>query len=433
MDRRPVLFTVMRTLLLTALLVPGLVYAAVAEAPRPVTFSRDVAPLLYANCATCHREGEAAPFPLLGYADARKHAKQIADVVSRRIMPPWKADPGVAFLGERRLSESQISLLREWASQGCPEGDPSQAPAPPRFPATWHLGTPDVVVKMAEPYTVPAAGRDIYRCFVIHVEIPAGKYLRATEFRPGNPRVVHHAVLTTLSRLAIGMKLAVEPKDAGPGFSSGLAAPGQRLPGPTGIWAPGKEPLALPEGYAMKWPAGQVLVLQLHLHPSGKQEIEQSSVGLYLTDVPPRGALYPLTVMNKNVNIPPGEAHYTLASTTTLPVAAEVIGAFPHMHLLGRTVKSVATLPDGSTAPLISISDWDFNWQSYYQYAAPLKLPAGTRIDTTWTFDNSAVNPTQPSTPPRRVRFGEQTTDEMGVLILDVIPDGPLPARLHRR
>jgi hypothetical protein len=398
-----------------------------ARAASAVTFNHDVAPLVHANCATCHRDGETAPFPLLKYRDVRKHVSQIVDLTSKRQMPPWKAEHGFGeFIGERRLSDEQIAVLRNWSEQGCPEGDPTDAPQEPQFTQGWQLGTPDLVVTMPEAFDVPADGRDIYRCFVINVEIPPGKFVRATEYRPGNRKVVHHAVITTVPEKMALQMLGAEPKGTGPGFASGLVAPGERLPGPLGIWAPGKEPLSLPDGYAMKWPKGVDLVLQLHLHPSGKAESEKSSVGLYLTDEPPRGKVRPVVLLNKDVDIPAGQADYRLSQTLTLPVSADVIGLFPHMHLIGRTIKATATLPDGTVQPILSIADWDFNWQSYYQYAKPMHLPAGTRIDTEWTFDNSAANPTNPSQPPKRVTFGEQTTNEMGALILDVIADKPI-------
>jgi hypothetical protein len=285
----------------------------------------------------------------------------------------------------------------------------------------WQLGEPDQVVAMAEPYTLAAEGRDVYRCFIVPVQIPAGKYLRAVEFRPGNRKIVHHAVLSTLPREVAEKKLADEPPGNGPGFSSGLPAPGDRLAGPLGIWVPGKEVLPLPEGYAAAWPKGQVLIVQLHLHPDGKVEQERSSIGLYFTDKPPVGSVQAVVLFNKKVDIGPGEKDFTLKASQTLKFDAEVVGIFPHMHLLGRTVRLTATLPDGSTTPLLSIDDWDFNWQGYYQPASPTRLPAGTRVDCVWTFDNSADNLANPSHPPLRVRFGEQTTNEMGALVMDVI------------
>lgn len=399
---------------------------------RPPTFADDIAPLVYANCAICHHEGEAAPFAMLSYADARKHARQMVEVTARRLMPPWKAEAGdVHFVGERRLSDAQIDLLRRWAAAGCPRGEASAEPAAPTFTAGWRLGEPDLVVSMPQAYTLAADGRDVYRCFVIPLSLPKGKYLKAAEFRPGLRRIVHHAVLTTLPLPDVRKKLALEPPGNGPGFSSGLAAPGDRLAGPLGIWVPGKDPAPLPEGFAARIPDNQALVLQLHLHPDGKVEQEQSSVGLYLTSERPIGQVRPIIFFNKNVNIAPGERNFTLRASQTLKREVEVIGLFPHMHLLGRTTKLIATLPSGQVRTLLSISDWDFNWQGYYQPAQPLHLPAGTQLDCSWSFDNSADNPANPSHPPRRVTFGEQTVNEMGALVMDVV-ETPAAQTAHR-
>jgi hypothetical protein len=401
-------------------------YACANELKASPTYHRDIAPILLSNCASCHRPGEAGPFSLLKYEDARRRASQIVDLTSRKLMPPWKPVGGdVHFVGERGLTDAQISTLRAWSDANCPEGDPKDAPPVPAFPTGWQLGVPDLIVKMPEPYTISADGRDIYRSFVVPVQIPPGKYVRAAEFRPGNRKVVHHAVLTTMDRAAIAKKLAAEPKDAGPGFKSGLAAPGVRLPGSPGIWVPGKDPLPLPDGCAMPWPKDSDLLVQLHLHPSGKVETEQSSIGFYLTDEPPKAALRAIILANNNVDIAPGDKSFELKNTKTLSQAADVIGMFPHMHLLGRTCRTIATTPDGKAIELLNIKDWDFRWQGYYQCKTPVHLPAGTKVETVWTFDNSADNPAQPSQPPKRVLFGEQTTDEMGAMVLDVVPIGP--------
>jgi hypothetical protein len=390
------------------------------------TFAHDVVPVVFDNCTTCHREGEAAPFSLVTYSDVKKHAKQIADVTARHVMPPWRAEPGHGdFIGEHRLTDDQIALFKVWLQEGCPEGDPNAAPAPPKFTSGWQLGEPDMIVKMPEPYELAAEGRDVYRCFVLPVQIPAGKYLRAVEYRPSNRRIVHHAVLTTLrhdiaiARLFMGK---------GNSFSSGLVAPGERLAGSLGLWTPGYEPRPLPAGYAVEWPQSCDLVVQLHLHSSGKPEMEQSTIGLHFTDEKPHGRLKSLVMLYKDINIAPGNDHYSVNKTMTLKDDVDAYGVFPHMHLIGHTVDVVATLPDGSKRPLIKIDDWDFNWQNYYQYASPLHLKAGTRIDAHWTFDNSAENSANPSQPPQRVTFGEQTTNEMAALILDVIPRKSPPA-----
>ena len=391
-----------------------------------VTFNKHVAPILFRRCAGCHRPGEVAPFALLGYKDASKRAGLIAEVTSGRQMPPWKAEPGAGhFADERRLSDDEIALIQRWSETGAVEGDAADLPPAPKFTEGWQLGEPDLVLKMVEPYTLAASGADEYRCFVLPIQVPAGKYIQAIEYRPGNRKIVHHAVITALPHEQAAKKLAAAD---GKSFLSGLAPPGRLLSGPLSIWTPGMEPHAMPDDLASTWPDKTDLVLQLHLHPSGKPEVEQSAIGIHLTDRKP-GARLQMNVFSSNrIDIEPGKPDYELKASRKLNADATVFGLFPHMHLIGRSVRAEATLPDGAKVPLISIADWDFNWQYYYRYAEPVRLPAGTRIDVRWTYDNSASNPANPSKPPRRVTFGEQTADEMAFLIFDMIARAPTPA-----
>jgi mono/diheme cytochrome c family protein len=391
-----------------------------------VTFNKDIAPLVFKRCTPCHRPGEVAPFPLLDYQQVSKRAKLIKEVTSTRIMPPWKAEPGAGhFADERRLTDDQVATIARWVDAGTPEGDKTDLPIAPKFVDGWQLGEPDMVVKMPEPYPLAADGPDVYRCFVIPLEVPAGKYLEAVEYRAGNRRVVHHAVLSTLPHPTALKKLA---EGDGKSFGSGLAPPGQLLPGPLAFWTPGMESRPLPDGFAAAWPDRADLILQLHLHPSGKPETEQSSIGLHFTDKKPRARLRLMVLNNDDIDIAPGEANHVVEAVKTLPAAVEVYGIFPHMHLIGRTVKVTAKLPDGTAIPLISIGDWDFHWQSYYQYTTPVKLPAGTRLEGRFTYDNSAANPANPSKPPKRATYGEQTVDEMAIVVLDVLPAAKPPA-----
>ena len=256
-----------------------------ADAGEPVTFNKHIAPLLFQNCAACHRPGEVAPFSLLTYGDAKKRAKQLETVTSERFMPPWKSVAGHGtFLGERRLTGEEIALLSRWVQQGAPEGAASDLPPAPRFTEGWQLGHPDLVLTMPVAYEIPADGPDVYRNFVFTLEIPAGKFIKAAEFRPANRRVVHHAVLAMETT---GRARRQDDADPAPGFKGGLNVPGQLFPGGMSTWTPGRDPGPLPEGLSMPWKPGADFVLQLHLHPSGKPEVEQSSVGFYLTDQPP--------------------------------------------------------------------------------------------------------------------------------------------------
>lgn len=390
--------------------------AAGAEVP---TFNRDIAPILFENCAACHRPNEVAPFPLLTYEDARRKAKTIARVVEERSMPPWKAAQGHGeFLGQRRLNDGQIATIRRWAEAGAPEGAGRPPPAP-KFPEGWFLGRPDLVLKMPEPFICPAEGPDIYQCFVLPTNLTEDKYVTAVEYRPGNRRVVHHAILHVDTS---GRARELDVADPGPGYrqSGGV---GFRSGGGLGGWAPGTLPRHTPEGVARLLRKHSDIVVQTHFHPSGKPEEEQSQIGLYFAKKPPQKLSHSFPLFGWPLNIPAGEKDYRVRGQFTLPLDVEVFGIMPHAHLLAREIKVQAVLPDGKTQPMIWIPDWDFNWQEQYQYTTPLRLPKGTRLEMQFRYDNSADNPRNPHHPPRRVRWGEQTTDEMAITFFQfVIP-----------
>jgi hypothetical protein len=383
------------------------------------TYSRDIAPLVNANCVACHRPGEVAPFSLLTYNDVRRHGKTIAAVVKARIMPPWKAVPGYGeFVGARRLTDGQVRLIQEWLKAGMPEGDPKDLPATPDFRTGWQLGSPDIVLTMPEPYQLPAEGRDVHRNFVLPLQLPEGKYIRAVEFRPSNRRVVHHAVISMDTTDSSRKK---DEADPGPGFSQVMVS-GRMLPGNMGMWTPGWDPVPLPEGFSVRWPKGADLVLQLHLHLSGKPESEQSKIGIYLTDQPPSKQTMDVLLEDRRIDISPGDKAYHSRDFFFLPVDVDLFGLFPHMHWLGKEVKVKARMPGGNEQTLLWINDWDFNWQLYYQCAKPVRLPAGTEVTMECTHDNSSDNPNNPSAPPQHVQWGEQTLNEMSDVVVQIVP-----------
>lgn len=374
------------------------------------TYCRDVAPILYANCVECHREGEVAPFSLATFSDARRRARMIASVVEGRVMPPWSPSPGFGhFLDARRLGEKEIETLGRWAEAGAPEGDGKDLPPVPSFPDGWRLGEPDLVLEPAEPFEVPADGPDVFRCFVLPTELVEDRGVIGVEFEPGAPAVVHHAIFYLDDK---GIARRLDKRDEGPGYSR-FGGPGFPPSGSLGGWAPGAQPITYPDGMGRKLDVGEDVVLQVHYHPNGKKQTDRSRIALYFSEKKLRQVVRGTFMGRGDVDIPPGEENYELRSTVVLPASLELIRITPHMHLLGREMKVTAILPDGRKEPLIWIEDWDFNWQGQYRYASSLALPKGTRIDLYARYDNSADNPFNPNQPPRRVRYGEQTTDEM--------------------
>lgn len=398
----------------------GLVAIAAMTASGEVTFNKDVAPILYKNCTGCHRDGEVAPFALLTYDDAKRHAKQIRKVTQEKIMPPWKAETGCGeFLDARFLTAAQLDTIKKWVDGGAIEGSAKDLPPAPKFVDGWQLGQPDMILKMPEAYHVPAEGTDIYRCFVIPVDVPADRYVKAVEYRPGNRRVVHHAIFYLDTS---GEARKLDDADPGPGYTH-FGGPGFPPSGALGGWAPGVTPKFLPDGVTRILRKGADLVLQTHFHPSGKPEVEQSTIGIYLSKEPPKKIMLPITLGTFRINIPAGEKDYHIHDSFTTPVPVQVVGITPHAHLLGKQMKCTATLPDGTVKSLLSIKDWDFNWQEQYRYAKPFVLPADTRIDMDFSYDNSSENPRNPTNPPKRVTFGEGTTDEMAFCWVQVIPE----------
>ncbi len=382
------------------------------------TFNHDIAPILYQNCAVCHRPGEVAPFSLLTYQDAAKRASLIATVTASRYMPPWKAAPGHGkFKDERRLTDAQIALIRAWADLGAPEGNAAEKPAPPQFASGWMAGEPDDVLEIAErPFSIPADGPDLFQCYVVPLHLEYDHYVRTMEFHPGNRRVVHHAlVFVDIS----GEARQLDAETPEPGYPC-FGGPRVLLSGGLGGWAPGATPQPLPAGVAQTLEKGADLVIQIHYHPSGKPETDRSSLGLTYTTRPEKG-LAGLIAGSRAIDLAPGDAHAVVKDVIAIPRDVDLIGITPHAHWLCKDMKVTAHLPDGTAEPLIWIKDWDFNWQGQYRYATPVRLPKGTRVEMSYVYDNSAANPRNPSSPPQRVQFGEQTTDEMAVLFLQVV------------
>lgn len=398
------------TLILTLLLTTG-------DGKAP-TFAEHIAPVVYRNCSGCHRPGQAGPFPLLTYEDVAKRARMIRTVIKDRYMPPWKPAPGHGdFKNERRLTDAEIAQFEAWIEAGRPKGE--NVPSPPTFAGGgWALGKPDLVLKMDRAYEVPADGPDIYRWFVLPLDLPEDKWVRAMEFRPSARSVVHHSLF-----FLDGTKTARDQdgKDGKPGFRGMRAS----ITGQLGGYVPGSTPAFFPEDFALPLQAGSDVLLQTHFHPTGKKETEQSELALYFSKKPPSKRLQsiqlpPFFGRMAGIDIPAGESRYRIEDSFKLPVAVDAWSVGGHAHYICAEMKMTATLPDGKEQPLLYIDDWDLDWQDQYQYRAPVRLPAGTVIKTELRYDNSADNPDNPFSPPRRVKWGRESTDEMGSITLVV-------------
>ena len=395
------------------------------------TFAADVAPIIYNNCSTCHRPGQAAPFSLLSYDDVKRRATLIVSATGRRYMPPWHATPAPGFpefRDSRRLADAEIATIKAWVDGGMPAGDLTKAPKPPVFPEGWALGAPDIELTYPVAIDVPADGPDQYRNVVLPLNLDNDAWVTAIDFEPSARKVVHHALFFA------GPADSYKPganDNAFPGIRGG-PAPG------LGGWVPGMTPRFFPDGIAQPLPAHSNVIVQLHLHPSGKVEHEQGRMAIYLAKQPPRKRLTSLQVppmfgFAAGIDIPPAEKRYTIKDSFVLPVDVEAHGVRGHAHYLAHEMKMTATLPDGSTKGLLWISDWDFGWQDSYFFTAPFTLPKGTRVDAEIVYDNSELNMRNPNSPPKRVKWGLGTFDEMGSLTLLVTTTSRQDDRMLRQ
>ncbi|HZD31378.1 MAG TPA: tetratricopeptide repeat protein [Candidatus Angelobacter sp.] len=395
--------------------------------PAKVTFNHDIAPIVYHYCSSCHRPGEAGPFPLLSYQDVKKHGQQIAAVTQSRFMPPWLPEPQkLKFADERRLTEQQIATISRWVEQGMLEGKASDLPPKPKFVEGWQLGQPDVILKAAKPYIMPASGIDQYWNFILPVPIPEARWVRAVEIHPGNKRLVHHANIL-IDRYESSRRME---KEAGAGFGGMEIRIDSEVFDPDShflFWKPGTVASYEPDGMALRLEKGTDLVLNAHLQPSGKEEPVQPSVGLYFTDKP--ATVHPMLLQMQNdaaLDIPPGVKDFVVTDEFTLPLDVDLLGVYPHAHYLGNDMLATATLPDGTTETLIHIKHWDVNWQAVYRYESPVRLPKNTVLRMRYVYDNSEDNVANPNHPPARVMAGNLSTDEMAHLWLQVVPqNGP--------
>ena len=399
-----------------------------AQSPATPTFSRDVAPILYRNCATCHRPGEIAPMSLLTYEQVRPYARSIRERIELGTMPPWHAQalPGT-FLNERQLSTAEKETITRWANNGAPQGDLKDMPPVPVFPEGWTIGKPDTIAKMAEPYNVPASGTIEYQYFAVPTNFTEDKWVQALEIRPGVRSVVHHVLV-----------FASEPGGAArpqpfvqrnPGAAAGpiaqqvgpavVAAVRNRLQPATSArgpliatTAPGTNAIVFQSGAALRIKAGSVLTLQVHYTATGKPEKDQSAVGFIFANEPPKQEVRSSTFINFQFTIPPGAGNHRVDSQIEFTQDSHIVALFPHTHLRGKSWEYRLTYPDGREEVVLAVPHYDFNWQTYYEFAKPLAAPKGSTLLAIAHYDNSANNKANPN-PGAAVRWGDQTWEEM--------------------
>ena len=404
-------------------LILGIAVSAAAMAQTP-NYSQDIAPIVYNNCTTCHRTGQVTPFTLMSYSDVKQHAPTVAAVTQSGYMPPWKPDSGwTAFRDQRSLTAAQISLIQQWVAAGMPQGDPSLEPPLPTFTDGWQLGTPDLVLTMPAGFSVPADGPDIYRNFVLRTGLTTENWIKAIELKPSARGAVHHVLFYSDTT---GKARAMDGLDGQPGFPGfgaiflieAIGDPANAITGGLGGWVPGTTPEFLPTGIAYHLPANADLVLQTHFHPDGKPETEQTTMGIYFT-TPPARTITQIQVpaafgVESHIDIPAGVSDYLVRGSFTLPVDVDAFSVSAHCHYLGKGTRMTATLPNGQVQVLLSIQDWDFNWQDTYIFKDTVALPKGTRIDGELVYDNSAGNPNNPLQPAAGSLLGRELDERNG-------------------
>ncbi len=426
---------------------------------KQITFTKDIAPIFFKNCAGCHRAGDIAPFSVLSYKDVRPWAKSIREKVINREMPPWSADPHFGdFQNNPRLSDQEVATITAWVDGGAKEGNLRDLPPAPIFNEEWEVGRPDVVLSMPEEFSLPASGADDYIYFRIPTNFTEDKWVQASEFRPGNKRVVHHAVVFIETPMMFKMaqdEARRSGKDpANPGsviqtqrastmFLDGTvnrtktdapvvndACSANRNRSGSGgsmllsTYAPGRNADVYPTGTAKRIPAGSNLIFQMHYaKTTGKIEKDRTSVALVFAKQPVEKMVETLLVVNDLFSIPPGADNHEANACLTLRRDVELLNYMPHMHVRGKDMKYEVVYPDGRRETLLAV-DYNFNWQTLYKLNQPLTVPKGSRLIVTAHFDNSAKNKYNPD-PTKTVRFGEPTYDEMLVGFIDYAREKP--------
>jgi len=370
---------------------------------KPVTYTKDVVPILQNRCQACHRSGQIGPFALTNFEDTKNWAETIKESVTERRMPPWFADRSInKFKNDRSLTDAEIDTISRWVDAGCPKGDDRDLPPPRSFSPGWFIGEPDVIFSMPQEYDVPATGVLDYKYFAIPTSFDEDKWVSGVELKAGNPAVVHHILMSVRPP---GWNPNERPRD-------GNRVSDEQALGFFAALAPGYIPPQYPSGFGKKIPKGSTIVFQMHYTPNGTAQKDKSQVGLVFAKEPVHTEIRTRGIFNNSFNIPPGADNHEVKSGFRFPQDSVVVSLMPHMHLRGKDFHYVVEYPDGRTERILSVPRWDFNWQGHYELAESLHMPKGTVLRCTAHFDNSESNKANPDSK-KRVTWGDQTFDEM--------------------
>jgi hypothetical protein len=415
----------MKTIKFAFLLLGAFLYLQNVQGQSP-TFASDVAPILYKNCTSCHRDGSIGPFTIESYKDAYAMRFAIASSVESKKMPPWPPDITYNRLAhERVLTDVQIKTISEWVKDGAPRGDSTQEPSKPVFSNQSLLPKTDFVFSHPT-YTIPISTDD-YRVFVMKSGLTSDKYITGMEFKPGNTKVVHHILFY---KDTSGTCATLDANDSKPGYSAGAGGVGANVDLLAG-WVPGTQVNILPKGMGIKVTKGSDYVMQVHYAPGSKGQTDSTTINIQYSDG--TSSIREITLSSPLVHvspvlkdgplfIPAGKVK-KFTEEIIVPGDASVMNVAPHMHNIATKVKVYAVKPfSKDTINLIRINDWDFHWQGFYYLKKVVKIPRGSRLIAEAEYDNTTNNPRNPSNPPKDVKLGEGTLDEMMLTYFSYMP-----------
>lgn len=401
------------------LLALALVGSAAFAAQPSVTFNKDVAPILQANCQSCHRPGEAAPMSLLTYKEARPYAAAIKQAVALKKMPPWFADPHYnKFTNDRSMPQKDIDTLIAWANTGAKEGDPKDLPKPVEFVNGWNIGKPDRVIEMPEDFQVPAKGTIDYQYILVPGNFDKNVWVERAEVRPGNRALVHHVIAYVRPPDSKWMKSAKPGVPFVPGKDGEEGGAKEFLVG----YAPGMIPTRLEPGRAKEVKAGSDIILELHYTANGAPGTDRTKIGFSFAKGPVKERVVTLAAGNEKFEIPAGDSNYEVDSTFEFGGDAKIIAFLPHMHLRGKDFEYRIVSPEGKSETVLKVPHYDFSWQLTYDPVQEIEVKKGTKMECTAHYDNSVNNANNPDAT-KSVKYGQQSWEEMMFGFFDVAID----------